>query len=397
MYAHLIFIFGVTLLGACNASGGEKIIEPVWVNLRNNETVVPVSPDEPESVTEGFTTVIPEQNDTVYVKQDSKVGVDLKSEDLSTSYLPEYCRCVLRQHCASQYAVVVDRKKRAVNTPACLQGHVMCCRPVGPGCGVVDAFPYFPPFPSYGEANFAEYPWTALVMDTSNQLYGIGITIAWRTVITSARNVEQFLGRRFKVRLGEWDLSSSNEPFLPQEYTVTEVRVHPQFNPRTFQNDIAILRLNASVNLDAFPHIRSACLARTGDTSKYISSKCITAGWGNRPSTRIASGKNLLKEVDLQVFDAGVCQQAIRRAINNPDYYWDHTSFICAGGQAGKGLCKGDEGGALICQDTPTSRFTVVGMSSWGNTCGEAGFPGVFTNMANYYDWIKSVDPNIGQ
>lgn len=61
----LFIVFGFILLGVSVTSGEDKIIDPVWVNLRNheNESVVPASPDEPESVTE-FTTVIPEQNDT---------------------------------------------------------------------------------------------------------------------------------------------------------------------------------------------------------------------------------------------------------------------------------------------------------------------------------------------
>jgi secreted trypsin-like serine protease len=58
---------------------------------------------------------------------------------------------------------------------------------------------------------------------------------------------------------------------------------------------------------------------------------------------------------------------------------------------------KGDEGSALVCKDRRSERYTVVGMASWGTTCGQSGFPVVFTNIANYYEWIKSVDPQIGQ
>ena len=60
-------------------------------------------------------------------------------------------------------------------------------------------------------------------------------------------------------------------------------------------------------------------------------------------------------------------------------------------------IWKGDEGAALVCKDRRSERYTVVGMASWGTTCGQSGFPVVFTNIANYYEWIKSVDPQIGQ
>lgn len=41
------------------------------------------------------------------------------------------------------------------------------------------------------QANFGDHPWTALVMDTNNQvIYGLGIVISWRIVLTTARNVQ---------------------------------------------------------------------------------------------------------------------------------------------------------------------------------------------------------------
>jgi hypothetical protein len=41
------------------------------------------------------------------------------------------------------------------------------------------------------EANYGDYPWTALVMDTNNQLiYGLGIVVSWGLVLTTARNVQ---------------------------------------------------------------------------------------------------------------------------------------------------------------------------------------------------------------
>ncbi len=66
----------------------------------------------------------------------------------------------------------------------------------------------------------------------------------------------------------------------------------------------------------------------------------MSAGWGLKPNTRIVPGRNLLKEVDLQILDPPVCQKVVRSAIQNPEYYWDQESFLCAGGQPEKGLCK---------------------------------------------------------
>ena len=123
--------------------------------------------------------------------------------------------------------------------------------------------------------------------------------------------------------------------------------------------------------------------------------RCFVAGWGQKPSERQGE-RNLLKEADMQVLDQKSCEVAIRKSIGNPQYYFDPQSFVCAGGEPGKGLCKGDEGAALVCQDGPNSRFTVVGLASWGNTCGQSGFPGIFTNLATQFDWIRSIELSAG-
>jgi len=66
----------------------------------------------------------------------------------------------------------------------------------------------------------------------------------------------------------------------------------------------------------------------------------VTAGWGSKPDVRVLKGRNLLKEVDLKILDPSVCERLIRRGIGNSEYHWDDLSFICAGGETGKGLCR---------------------------------------------------------
>jgi secreted trypsin-like serine protease len=38
----------------------------------------------------------------------------------------------------------------------------------------------------------------------------------------------------------------------------------------------------------------------------------------------------------------------------------------------------------------PTGRYELIGIVSWGVGCADARYPGVYTNMAEYVDWVNS-------
>ena len=64
-----------------------------------------------------------------------------------------------------------------------------------------------------------------------------------------------------------------------------------------------------------------------------------------------------------------------------------HTTCNPKGGEEGKDACSGDGGGPLVCPG-PDGRMELVGLVSWGVGCGERGLPGVYTNIAQYTNWI---------
>lgn len=64
---------------------------------------------------------------------------------------------------------------------------------------------------------------------------------------------------------------------------------------------------------------------------------------------------------------------------------------LCAGGEAGKDSCNGDSGGPLMNYAlNDTSQFYIEGIVSFGARCGLGGWPGVYTRVNRYLDWIQS-------
>ena len=60
------------------------------------------------------------------------------------------------------------------------------------------------------------------------------------------------------IKCGEWDTQKENEPKDQQTRQVNQISIHPAFRRRGVHNDLAILHVNESFNLD--DHINPVCL-----------------------------------------------------------------------------------------------------------------------------------------
>ena len=64
--------------------------------------------------------------------------------------------------------------------------------------------------------------------------------------------------------------------------------------------------------------------------------------------------------------------------------------MICAGHRkGGKDSCFGDSGGPLQCLNSD-GRWSLAGLTSWGFDCAVSKKPGVYTDVASVFQWIKS-------
>lgn len=67
---------------------------------------------------------------------------------------------------------------------------------------------------------------------------------------------------------------------------------------------------------------------------------------------------------------------------------------LCAGGKRGEDSCNGDSGGPLMTLDDSNPlnpHYYLVGLVSFGpRQCGLESWPGVYTKVSEYMDWILS-------
>ena len=104
------------------------------------------------------------------------------------------------------------------------------------------------------------------------------------------------------------------------------------------------------------------------------------AGWGKTESAT-ASEKKL--KVEMNIKSLQECAPVYQRG-----GILLKQTHMCAGGVRGKDTCSGDSGGPLMRQ--MTGSWYLIGVVSFGpQKCGAPGVPGVYTNVAEYVDWIK--------
>lgn len=108
-----------------------------------------------------------------------------------------------------------------------------------------------------------------------------------------------------------------------------------------------------------------------------------------------------LKQADLKVVQHAKCKRAFSHLVRLT------RDYVCASSQDDEGQepsskikdsCQGDSGGPLMIKSASSlgatgkeaqqRRWYIYGVVSFGYKCASAGFPGVYTRVNRYLDWI---------
>ncbi|KPP73431.1 complement factor I-like, partial [Scleropages formosus] len=226
------------------------------------------------------------------------------------------------------------------------------------------------------EAGKTQFPWQVALQEGGNIDCG-GTYIGGCWVLTAAHCVRP-KPEAFRVKLSVWNkrIIQSTTDIVPVENII----IHPDFNPTTYKNDIALIELKklpfSSVCFTENAAVSPACLPWSED--QFLpGDKCSVSGWGRL----VGGGKTeVLQWADINII--GNCS-----GLYGHRY---HKGMECAGALDGSvDSCQGDSGGPLICRDERGVAY-IWGVVSWGEKCGVAGHPGVYTKVAYYHNWITS-------
>lgn len=163
----------------------------------------------------------------------------------------------------------------------------------------------------------------------------------------------------------------------------TRFIIHESYNRDSFENDIALIRLETPAPLNDV--IKTVTLPPRSQANRdYTNVRATSIGWGlthDVPNPSIIDMSNTLQAVNLTVTNLEPCLE-----FNDNDEHIIYVTDknICTSGYRAKGSCEGDSGSPLLY------RGKQIGIVSIGPSRCEACFPSVYTHVGKFLNWIKS-------
>merc|ERR1712240_16095 len=166
---------------------------------------------------------------------------------------------------------------------------------------------------------------------------------------------------------------------------VKKITLHPDYNSRTVDNDIAVLEL--AEDLTFTDKMKPACLP-SSETKDYSGSASTISGWGGT----IGYGRNeqqpqqpkqcTLKETIVKLIASSdpMCSKL-------PGLATSSKIKLCAFAKD-TDTCQGDSGGPLTVPEN--GKYTLVGVVSYGWGCASST-PGIYARVQGFLPWIKNL------
>ncbi|CAD7011602.1 unnamed protein product [Ceratitis capitata] len=224
------------------------------------------------------------------------------------------------------------------------------------------------------EAYIYQFPYQVSIQQEG--AHRCGGAVYSQTIIVSAAHCFELwdMPELYAVRAGSTEHASGGV-YLP----VRRIIVHAQFKPPNgIDNDIAVLALAYSLPFNIY--IQPIPLATRADMTTAIQTVYYVSGWGATvEGSRMKAPR--LRFAAVRAVQQNACKAALAGIVSVTG------GMLCAGVPGGgQDSCQGDSGGPLA--GYLRGRLVLVGIVSFGVGCGRPNYPGIYTRVAEYVDWI---------
>jgi trypsin len=151
---------------------------------------------------------------------------------------------------------------------------------------------------------------------------------------------------------------------------------HPDYRDKIF-NDVMLLRL-------AKPIVGIVPVQLNDMAARPLPNETLTVIGLGTDTADAYFPSEYLREVNVEAKSQAGCNTAYA----SEGFFINERTMLCAS-STGKDSCFGDSGGPLLDHDS-----FQVGIVSWGFGCADDAYPGVYTRVSAYLDWIRETTCN---
>ena len=223
-----------------------------------------------------------------------------------------------------------------------------------------------------------------------------GTVLNARWVVTAAHCLVDDNGKvtkpkAIKIIAGVDDL---DVPRGTNEHRVSSIVVSPGYDGGV--HDIALIQISDSFDLSFGIDPASLPLALDGDDVPALDTDIIVSGWGEWEAYGAREYPTMLQKATLDVLAAPLADDCGEYLLSA----WNYRYEMCVGvEEGGRDTCQGDSGGPYVAtldgDGDGTPEPTLVGVTSWGDGCAGADYPGFATRVSAYVDWIVPEAPSV--
>lgn len=166
---------------------------------------------------------------------------------------------------------------------------------------------------------------------------------------------------------------------------IEEQYIHEKYRVVYHGYDIALLRTAEPMEFEltsgGFGSVNSVCLPDKNADEPKSGDPLIVSGFGKIEASRRDESSTVLQAAELNFVEMDKCKEMYGKKFKvvSPDI------VLCATADD-RDTCQGDSGGPVVRENG--GRYEQVGIVSWGIGCANPKYPGIYTSVIHFRDWI---------
>ncbi|MGV9453032.1 S1 family peptidase [Streptomyces sp. NPDC003635] len=211
------------------------------------------------------------------------------------------------------------------------------------------------------------YPFMMQITDSSQNQFCGGTLVSPTKVVTAAHCMVGETTSSVRVVGGRTYRNGTNGTVS----RVSRIWIHPSYTDATNGDDVAVLTLSTSMPYTTAPYVSAT---QTGVYAAGTTARIV--GWGTTSAG--GSSSNQLRTATVPIVSNSSCASSY-----GSDFV--ASDMVCAGyTSGGVDTCQGDSGGPLLVGGV------LAGITSWGEGCADAGYPGVYTRLTTFSSLVTA-------